>query len=93
VVLDIHGNVFTGTIPASLASPDKPAITDLDLAENQFSGEVPDLTPLNTLTIPGGLVLCGNAGLLIGGVNTPQPGVPLWDFVNARDSTWFTTCS
>jgi hypothetical protein len=93
VVLDIHGNLLTGTIPASLASPDKPAITDLDLAENQFAGDIGDLTPLNTLTVPGGLVVCGNAGLTIGGSTAAQPANPLWVFVNARDSTWFTTCS
>jgi Leucine rich repeat len=94
--LNLSANLFSvGGIPPSLGFPDKPLITELDLAANQLTGEVPaELINLNTLTVPGGLTLCSNAGLAINGdtIGTPQPGVPIWDFVNARDPAWFTTC-
>jgi hypothetical protein len=91
--LNLSANLFSGAIPPSLGDPDKPLITELDLAANQLTGEVPaELINLNTLAVPGGLTLCDNGGLLIGGTAAPQPGVPLWDFVNARDPQWFGAC-
>jgi hypothetical protein len=97
VTLDLHENQLTGALPDTLGNPDKAAITELDVAGNQLAGEIPaSITNLNTLTVPGGLTLCGqtSTGLLINGMafGVIQTGNPLYDFVVARDPVWGTTC-
>jgi Putative Ig domain len=87
ISLNLSANLFDMTIPTSLGNPDKP-IQELDLAENQLTGEVPaELLLLgNTLT---SMTMCGNAGLVI---SVPPAPPELVTFVAGFDPQWNGPC-
>jgi hypothetical protein len=67
----------------------------MNLSSNLLTGNIPAsiATNLTTLAVPGGFRVCSNPGITINGLNTEQPGDPVYDFVVLRDPEWNTTCT